>query len=474
MFRMKTPAMQKKQHSFAALCFTGLFFAVCTLQVNVIEAQTLYNYGAKVTFMTGYNGNPGGALVRVNGGVVNDGSHQNPASFTNNSDQFYIRTNDNSTNPGSYTLQNGAVSDGDGKYYVDRDWTNQNGAEFRHGNSEVIFDNGYTNSLNPNYTQFIRGNVVTVFNHLTVAFTSGGKVQLDNINAETGPSGVFTLSQREFATMNNTMVVNNTSSAAIVRTDGFVSSDMVDGELVRHTASTDSYLYPVGSLLTGTVVYRPVDLTPSATDHNAFGIRMVSGSPDQTGVTMAASSAAGMNTTFNELFYHSATRKDDIGTASANLGINYIPGVDGDWSAIAFTDKQQNLWRDAGLAVPSSNTAMSVLTRPIWSFDRPLDKNFVLFHEEGLPDTLPNIITIDGDGINDQFHIHNSNIKQFNLKVFNRWGVLVFESTAPQIDWDGKTIAGAEVPTGTYFYSLKAITLSDAEINRNGFLELIR
>jgi hypothetical protein len=157
-------------------------------------------------------------------------------------------------------------------------------------------------------------------------------------------------------------------------------------------------------------VYRPVDLKPSATDHNAFGIRMVSGSPDQSGVTMTASSVSGMNTKFNELFYHSATRKDDIGTASADLGINYIPGVDGDWSAIAFTDMQQKMWRNAGQAVPSTNNGMSVLTRPIWSFDRPLDKNFVLFQEEGLPDTLPNVVTIDGDGINDQFHIKNSNV----------------------------------------------------------------
>ncbi len=463
----------QKQHTLA-LFFLGFVLSLVTIQVASVNGQTLYNYGAKVTFMSGYNGNPGGALIRVNGGVVNDGSHKNPATFTNNSTRFYIRTNNNSTNPGSYFLQNGAVSDGDGKYYIDRDWTNQNGSEFRHGRSEVIFDNGYAGSLNPNYKQFIRGNVVTVFNDLTVAPTAGGKVQLDNINAETGPDGVFSLGFREFATMNNTMVVNNTSTAAIVRTDGFVSSDMADGELVRHTASTDSYLYPVGSLLTGTVVYRPVDLTPSAIDHNAFGVRMVSGSPDQSGITMSASSVSGMNTAFNELFYHTATRKDDIGTASADLGINYIPGVDGDWAAIAFTDFKQNTWRNAGQALPSTNNGMSVLTRPIWSFDRPEDKNFVLFYEEGLPDTLPNVVTIDGDGINDQFHIKNSNVKEFNIKVFNRWGVLVFESTAPSIDWDGKTIAGADVPTGTYFYSLKAITVSDKEITRNGFLELIR
>jgi gliding motility-associated-like protein len=468
---MKT--IMRKKHPIALL-FLGFMSSIAVSPFATTQGQTFYNYGAKVTFSSGNNGNPGGALIRVNGGVVNDGSHKNPASFTNNSNQFYIRTNANSTNPGNYTLQNGAISDGDGKYYVDRDWINLNAAEFRHGSSEVIFDNGYTNSPNPNYTQFIRGNVVTVFNHLTVAPTAGGKVQLDNINAETGPNGVFTLSHREFATMNNTMIVNNTSPAAIARTDGFVSSDMADGELVRHTASTESYLYPVGSLLTGTVVYRPIDLKPSANDHNAFGIRMVSGSPDQSGITMAASSVSGMNTKFNELFYHAATRKDDIGTASADLGINYIPGVDGDWSAIAFTDFKQEVWRNAGVAVPSTDNDFSVLTRPIWSFDRPKDKNFVLFYEEGLPDTLPNVVTLDGDGINDQFHIKNSNVKEFNLKVFNRWGVLVFETTAPSIDWDGKTNAGADVPTGTYFYSLKAITVSNKEINRNGFLELIR
>lgn len=67
---------------------------------------------------------------------------------------------------------------------------------------------------------------------------------------------------------------------------------------------------------------------------------------------------------------------------------------------------------------------------------------------------LPNVITINGDGVNDFFKpIKNKFIKDIDLKIYNRWGTLVFESTDPAIMWDGKVIQ-TKLPCseGTYFY----------------------
>ncbi|MBA4239717.1 MAG: hypothetical protein C0448_03255 [Sphingobacteriaceae bacterium] len=67
---------------------------------------------------------------------------------------------------------------------------------------------------------------------------------------------------------------------------------------------------------------------------------------------------------------------------------------------------------------------------------------------------LPNVITVNGDGINDFFKpIKNKFIKDIDLKVYNRWGTLVFETTDPAIMWDGKVIQSKLLCTeGTYFY----------------------
>lgn len=67
---------------------------------------------------------------------------------------------------------------------------------------------------------------------------------------------------------------------------------------------------------------------------------------------------------------------------------------------------------------------------------------------------LPNVITTNGDGINDFFKaIKNKYVKDIDLKVYNRWGTLVYETTDPAFNWDGKVIQSKLLATeGTYFY----------------------
>lgn len=81
---------------------------------------------------------------------------------------------------------------------------------------------------------------------------------------------------------------------------------------------------------------------------------------------------------------------------------------------------------------------------------------------EGL--IVPNVFTPNGDGFNDVFKIRNSAVSEFTFRVFNRWGTQIYETTAPEIAWDGKTQAGSPAPGGTYFYTLKAKLASGNDI----------
>ncbi len=74
-----------------------------------------------------------------------------------------------------------------------------------------------------------------------------------------------------------------------------------------------------------------------------------------------------------------------------------------------------------------------------------------------LPDNeLPNIITPNDDGFNDQFIYKTSCEFPLILEIFNRWGNLIYYQEAINITWDGTTASGMKVSPGTYYYIIKA------------------
>lgn len=67
--------------------------------------------------------------------------------------------------------------------------------------------------------------------------------------------------------------------------------------------------------------------------------------------------------------------------------------------------------------------------------------------------TLPNTFTPNGDGTNDIFKPFPYRfIDRVEFKVFNRWGALVFETTNPDLDWNGQNLDGQDLKDGVYFY----------------------
>lgn len=74
----------------------------------------------------------------------------------------------------------------------------------------------------------------------------------------------------------------------------------------------------------------------------------------------------------------------------------------------------------------------------------------------------PNIFTPNGDGINDRFVPQPLSIPRasiVNVKIFNRWGELLFEgdNARPDTQWDG-TFKGKRVPQDTYVYVIEYVS----------------
>ena len=68
---------------------------------------------------------------------------------------------------------------------------------------------------------------------------------------------------------------------------------------------------------------------------------------------------------------------------------------------------------------------------------------------------LPNAFTPNGDGHNDLFHpfLPYCFITKIDMKIFNRWGELVFQTNDPMINWDGTDLHGKPVSDGVYLYA---------------------
>lgn len=93
----------------------------------------------------------------------------------------------------------------------------------------------------------------------------------------------------------------------------------------------------------------------------------------------------------------------------------------------------------------------------------------VLLVAEDCQLTFPNIITPNGDGYNEAFIIDGlDNFPNSILKIYNRWGKKVFESTNYTNDWDGENVTD-----GVYFYNL-ITTAGNEEKEYKGTLTILR
>jgi gliding motility-associated-like protein len=94
---------------------------------------------------------------------------------------------------------------------------------------------------------------------------------------------------------------------------------------------------------------------------------------------------------------------------------------------------------------------------------------------------IPNIFSPNFDGTNDYFTVFadTPNVLSIkSLRVFNRWGAVVFEQfdfqpNQPSTGWDG-TLKNKEVEMGVYVYLIEVIFLDGVVLNYSGNVSLVR
>ena len=71
------------------------------------------------------------------------------------------------------------------------------------------------------------------------------------------------------------------------------------------------------------------------------------------------------------------------------------------------------------------------------------------------PSTLyvPNTFTPDGDGLNDVFTVRGTYISNYKMLIYDRWGILLYETEDMNVGWDG-TYMSSPVQIDTYVYKV--------------------
>ncbi len=86
---------------------------------------------------------------------------------------------------------------------------------------------------------------------------------------------------------------------------------------------------------------------------------------------------------------------------------------------------------------------------------------------------IPNVFTPNGDGVNDLFYTPSHNLTSYELRIYNRWGEQLFQTSDPLKGWDG-SYGGKPVSSGVYVFILKATGTDNTTYNKSGHITLLQ
>lgn len=183
------------------------------------------------------------------------------------------------------------------------------------------------------------------------------------------------------------------------------------------------------------------------------------------------------NNLFNSLAWVNpmqlCSETDDV----TGYNVYYAPFEGSDFERVAtFDNSNQLTWEhkpEFGIAGCYAVTAVDTF------FNESAFSNIVCV--DNCPSyVLPNTFTPNGDGQNDLFKPYPyCFVETVEFNVFNRWGQLVFQTTNPDLNWDGRNSRGEVLTEGVYYYTCRVFERRVAGIVQspgllNGYIELIR
>ncbi|HTN19494.1 MAG TPA: gliding motility-associated C-terminal domain-containing protein [Pelobium sp.] len=378
------------------------------------------------------------------------------AQFVNSGSNLVVQNGAVLTINGDFRNLTGSVLNF-GALNVSGNWVNNDPAG--------VFQLASTGTTNLNGTnQTIGGTQKTVFPNLVLQGTGVKKLL-----ADADVRSTLNINDLEFALEDKNLEILGTAVTSLSYNTGFISTDL-KGYLYRHTNTAADYSYPLGSKITGSLVYRPVTIKTADNLDNVIGLSFVDKDPTTEGYSRT-SKRFDVNE-INPKYFYLADQKS--GTSALEYQFLFDKTIDGDFNQLV---KWINfgLWEKAGVsnvrpvstAQPDIKMVTLTTLKPVGKL--PLTMSFITPTND--PITIFNSFSPDGDGKNDTWEIKNIDLFPDNeLTILNRWGseIVKVKGYNNANAWDG-----AGLNNGTYFYLLKVNINNEAKVYK-GFITLLK
>ena len=86
---------------------------------------------------------------------------------------------------------------------------------------------------------------------------------------------------------------------------------------------------------------------------------------------------------------------------------------------------------------------------------------------------IPDTFTPNDDGINDFFNPKGVGIKEFKMKIYSRWGEIIFDSDNINLGWNGKSNNNT-ITMGSYTYYIEIVNVYNEFFKYEGIIKLIK
>jgi gliding motility-associated-like protein len=157
--------------------------------------------------------------------------------------------------------------------------------------------------------------------------------------------------------------------------------------------------------------------------------------------------------------------------AGLNLGVSHDTLInEGDFAILHSWGANRFVWKNGNQEIATvSSISVSPRTKTtymVYGYDACFaDSLSVTVDVIPLEFFIPNLITPNGDGLNDNFRITNFGTK-WNLEVYNRWGQLIYQKDKYINEWNG-----AGQSDGVYYYHITDTQSSDTY---KGWVQIVR
>jgi len=158
-----------------------------------------------------------------------------------------------------------------------------------------------------------------------------------------------------------------------------------------------------------------------------------------------------------------------------------------DEATIEFVNKSSYYSNESELIWDFNDGSISAVSNPQHTFIKPgkyeVELNIInpnlcsdthaerIIIEEGLKIYIPNAFSPNGDGINDEFKVAGLGINNFSIKIYDRWGSLIYVSNDfSKHSWKNKNNA----PLGVYTYVVYATDFLSRAYQYSGTITLVR